>query len=210
MIHVLIADDHPVVRRGLKDILAGASDIQVKGEASNGKQLLSLMGEQEFDVVLLDITMPEMDGLEAIGRIKAEHPDVAVLVLSMNPEEIFGLRALKLGASGYLNKDSAPEQLVNAVRKVSSGKVFVSPLLADALASHVSKGTASLPHEQLSNREYQVMIMIAKGKSLKQIANELSLSVKTIGTHRFNILRKMKFENNAQIVTYALQNGLLS
>lgn len=210
MINVLIADDHPVVRRGLKNILSSASDIMVKGEASNGKELLEYLKVEDVDVILLDITMPQMDGLEAIGRIKTEYPEVAVLVLSMNPEEIFGLRALKLGASGYLNKDSAPEQLVSAIHRVASGKVFVSPLLADTLATHMSKGTASLPHERLSNREYQVMIMIARGESLKQIANELSLSVKTISTHRFNILQKMKLENNAQIVSYALQNGLLS
>lgn len=210
MINVLIADDHPVVRRGLKNILSSASDIAVKGEASNGKELLEYLKVEDVDVILLDITMPQMDGLEAIGRIKTEYPEVAVLVLSMNPEEIFGLRALKLGASGYLNKDSAPEQLVSAIHRVASGKVFVSPLLADTLATHMSKGTASLPHERLSNREYQVMIMIARGESLKQIANELSLSVKTISTHRFNILQKMKLENNAQIVSYALQNGLLS
>ncbi len=210
MIQVLIADDHPVVRRGLKEILAGASDIEVKGEASNGKEVIDRIREVEFDVILLDIGMPQMDGLEAIGRIKAENPDISILVLSMNPEEVFGMRALKLGASGYLSKDSAPEQLISAIRKVATGRVFVSPLLAESLANQVSKGTAALPHEHLSNREYQIMIMLAKGKSLKQIAAELALSVKTVSTHRSNILRKMKFENNAQIVTYALQNALIS
>ena len=210
MINVIIADDHPVVRKGLKTILSTASDITVKTEAANGKEVLSLLREGEYDVVVLDITMPEMDGLETIGKIKTEQAEVAVLVLSMNPEEIFGMRALKLGASGYLSKDSAPEQLITAIRRVASGKVFLSPAMAESIASHVSKGIATLPHENLSNREYQVMIMIAQGKSLKEIGNDLSLSVKTVSTHRTNILNKMKLENNAQLVTYALQNHLLS
>jgi DNA-binding NarL/FixJ family response regulator len=154
--------------------------------------------------------MPHLDGLEAISRIKSERPEIAILVLSMNPEEIFGMRALKLGASGYLSKESAPEQLIAAIRRVASGKIFVSEALGEMLAMNASKGSPQLPHEMLSDREYQVMIMIAKGKSLKQIGIELSLSVKTVSTHRTHILRKMQLENNAQIVTYCLQNKMLS
>ena len=210
MIRVLIADDHPVVRRGLKTILKDATDIKVEGEAGDGLEVMDMIREGDYDVIVIDITMPRLDGIEAIGRIKAEKPDLAILVLSMNPEEVFGMRALKLGASGYLSKDSAPEQLISAIRKVSSGKVFISPVLAESLAMNVSKGSPKLPHELLSDREYQIMIMLAQGKALKEIAAELSLSVKTVSTHRTHILEKLKIENNAQIVTYALQNRLLS
>ena len=210
MIRVLIADDHPVVRRGLKTILKDATDIKVEGEAGDGLEVMEKIRGEEYDVVVMDITMPRLDGIEAISRIKAEKPDIAILVLSMNPEEIFGMRALKLGASGYLSKDSAPEQLISAIRKVASGRVFISQVLAESLAMNVSKGSPKLPHELLSDREYQIMIMLAQGKALKEIAAELSLSVKTVSTHRTHILEKLKMENNAQIVTYVLQNRLLS
>jgi two-component system, NarL family, invasion response regulator UvrY len=210
MIKVLIADDHPVVRRGLKTILREAPEIKAEDEASDGLEVMDMIRKEEYDVLLLDLSMPNLDGLEAISRIKAEKPELSILVISMNPEEIFGMRALRLGASGYLSKDSAPEQLITAIRRVAAGKVFVSQTLGEMLALNVSKGSPQLPHEMLSEREYQVMIMIAKGKSLKQIAIELSLSVKTISTHRAHILRKMKLENNAQIVTYSLHNKLLS
>ena len=210
MIKVLIADDHPVVRRGLKTILREAPEIKAEDEASDGLEVMGMIRKEEYDVLLLDLSMPNLDGLEAIGRIKAEKPELSILVISMNPEEIFGMRALKLGASGYLSKDSAPEQLITAIRRVAAGKIFVSQTLGEMLALNVSKGSPQLPHEALSEREYQIMIMIAKGKSLKQIAIELSLSVKTISTHRAHILRKMKLENNAQIVTYSLHNKLLS
>jgi len=210
MIRVLIADDHPVVRRGLKTILKDASDIKVEGEAGDGLEVMEMIRKDDYDVVVMDITMPRLDGIEAISRIKSEKPEIAVLVLSMNPEEVFGMRALKLGASGYLSKDSAPEQLISAIRRVASGRVYISPILAESLALNVSKGSPKLPHELLSDREYQIMMMLAKGKSLKEIAAELSLSVKTVSTHRTHILEKLKMENNAQIVTYALQNKLLS
>ena len=210
MIKVLIADDHPVVRRGLKTILKEAPEIKAEDEASDGLEVMDRIRNEEYDVLLLDLSMPNMDGLETISRIKAEKPELAILVLSMNPEEVFGMRALKLGASGYLSKDSAPEQLITAVRRVASGKIFVSQTLGEMLALNVSKGSPQLPHEMLSDREYQIMIMISKGKPLKQIASELSLSVKTISTHRTHILQKLKLENNAQIVTYSLHNKLLS
>ena len=184
MIKILIADDHPVVRRGLKNILKEASDIEVAGEAG--------------------------DGLETIGRLKSEQPDLGILVLSMNPEEVFGMRALRLGASGYLSKDSAPEQLITAIRRIAAGKVYVSEGLAESLALNVSKGSPKMPHETLSDREYQIMLMLARGRSLKEIAAELSLSVKTVSTHRTHILEKLNMDNNAQIVTYALHNKLLS
>jgi DNA-binding NarL/FixJ family response regulator len=210
MIRVLIADDHPVVRKGLKIILKDVQDIKVEDEAGDGAEVMEKIRSTDFDVLVLDLSMPKLDGLEAIKRIKAEKPEMAILILSMNPEEVFGIRSLNLGASGYLSKDIAPEQLIHAIRRVASGKVFISQMLAESIAQNVSRGSPKLPHEHLSDREYQIMIMIAKGKSLKAIGTELSVSVKTISTHRTHILQKMKLENNAQIVTYALQNGLLT
>jgi DNA-binding NarL/FixJ family response regulator len=210
MIKVLIADDHPVVRRGLKNILKEASDIEVAGEAGDGLEVLEKVRGEEYDVLILDLTMPKLDGLETIGRLKSEQPDLGILVLSMNPEEVFGMRALRLGASGYLSKDSAPEQLITAIRRIAAGKVYVSEGLAESLALNVSKGSPKMPHETLSDREYQIMLMLARGRSLKEIAAELSLSVKTVSTHRTHILEKLNMENNAQIVTYALHNKLLS
>jgi DNA-binding NarL/FixJ family response regulator len=209
MIHVLIADDHPIVRKGLKTILKDVQDIKVEDEACDGEEVMEKIRNAEYDVLVLDLSMPKLDGLETIRRIKAERPDMAILVLSMNSEEVFGIRALNLGASGYLSKDVALEQLIQAIRRVASGKVFISQVLAESIAQNVSRGSPKLPHELLSDREYQIMLMIAKGKSLKTIGSELSVSVKTVSTHRSHILQKMGLENNAQIVTYALQNGLV-
>jgi len=209
MISVLIADDHPIVRKGLKTILKDVPDIKVEDEASDGLEVMEKIRKADFDVLVLDLSMPKLDGLETIRRIKSEKPDMAILVLSMNPEEVFGIRALNLGASGYLSKDIALEQLIQAIRRVASGKVYISQLLAESIAQNVSRGSPKLPHEHLSDREYQIMLMIAQGKSLKAIGVELSVSVKTVSTHRTHILQKMGMENNAQIVTYALQNSLL-
>ncbi len=210
MIRVLIADDHPIVRKGLRTILKDVKDIKVVDEACDGIEVMEKIRTFEIDVLVLDLSMPKLDGLEAIKRIKAEKPEIEILVLSMNPEEVFGIRALNLGASGYLSKDVALEQLLIAIRKVATGKVYISQVLAESIAQNVSRGSPKLPHEHLSDREYQIMLMIAKGKSLKAISAELSVSVKTISTHRAHILQKMKMENNAQIVTYVLQNGLVS
>ena len=209
MISVIIADDHPIVRKGLKTILKDVPDIKVEDEASDGLEVMEKIRKTDFDVLVLDLSMPKLDGLETIRRIKSEKPDMAILVLSMNPEEVFGIRALNLGASGYLSKDIALEQLIQAIRRVASGKVYISQLLAESIAQNVSRGSPKLPHEHLSDREYQIMLMIAQGKSLKAIGVELSVSVKTVSTHRTHILQKMGMENNAQIVTYALQNSLL-
>ncbi len=209
MISVLIADDHPIVRKGLKTILKDVPDIKVEDEASDGLEVMEKIRNADYDVLVLDLSMPKLDGLETIRRIKSEKPDMAILVLSMNPEEVFGIRALNLGASGYLSKDIALEQLIQAIRRVASGKVYISQLLAESIAQNVSRGSPKLPHEHLSDREYQIMLMIAQGKSLKSIGVELSVSVKTVSTHRTHILQKMGMENNAQIVTYSLQNSLL-
>lgn len=209
MIRVLIADDHPIVRKGLKTILKEAQDIKVEDEASDGEEVMEKVRINDYDVLVLDLSMPKLDGLETIRRIKSEKPDMAILVLSMNPEEVFGIRALNLGASGYLSKDVALEQLVQAIRRVASGKVYISQVLAESIAQNVSRGSPKMPHEHLSDREYQIMLMIAKGKSLKAIGEELSLSVKTVSTHRAHILQKMGLQSNAQIVTYALQNNLI-
>jgi two-component system invasion response regulator UvrY len=209
MLKILIADDHPVFRRGLKQIIAETPDMVVADEATNGWEVLSKVGTSDYDVVLLDITMPGKDGLDVLTRLKSEKPRLPVLMLSMHPEEQYAVRALKLGASGYVTKESAPDELVIAIRKVSTGGKYVSSSLAERLASVVQENAEQLPHEGLSDREYRVMCMIASGKTVSEIAKELSLSVKTISTYRFRILEKMKMKNNAELTHYAINNHLV-
>ena len=208
MIRILIIDDHAIVRRGLRDIVADTPDMEVVVEASNGHEGLRMARKSEPDVILLDISMPGLSGLETLQQIKAERPSRQVLMLSMFPEEQYAVRALKLGASGYLTKESAPDELIAAIRKVASGGRYVNNSLAEKLAEYVG-GENGLPlHHTLSNRELQVMLMIATGKSVKNIADQLSLSVKTISTHRTRLLQKMQLHNNAELVRYALDQGL--
>lgn len=208
MIRILIIDDHAIVRRGLRDIVADTPDMEVVVEAANGHEGLRMVRKSEPDVILLDISMPGLSGLETLQQIKAERPNRPVLMLSMFPEEQYAVRALKLGASGYLTKESAPDELIAAIRKVAGGGRYVNTTLAEKLAEYVG-GENGLPlHHTLSNRELQVMLMIAAGKSVKNIADELSLSVKTISTHRTRLLQKMQLHNNAEIVRYALDHGL--
>ena len=209
MLKILIADDHPVFRRGLKQIIAETPDMVVADEATNGWEVLSKVRTSDYDVVLLDITMPGKDGLDVLTRLKSEKPRLPVLMLSMHPEEQYAVRALKVGASGYVTKESAPDELVVAIRKVSTGGKYVSSSLAERLASVVQENAEQLPHEGLSDREYRVMCMIASGKTVSEIANELSLSVKTISTYRFRILEKMKMKNNAELTHYAINNRLV-
>jgi len=209
MLKILIADDHPVFRRGLKQIIAETPDMVVADEATNGWEVLSKVRTSDYDVVLLDITMPGKDGLDVLTRLKSEKPRLPVLMLSMHPEEQYAVRALKLGASGYVTKESAPDELVVAIRKVSTGGKYVSSSLAERLASVVQENAEQLPHEGLSGREYRVMCMIASGKTVSEIAKELSLSVKTISTYRFRILEKMKMKNNAELTHYAINNRLV-
>jgi len=209
MLKILIADDHPVVRQGLKQIVAEASDMVVADEASNGWEVLSKVRASQYDVVLLDISMPGGNGVDILRQLKNEKPGLHVLILSIHPEEQYAVRALKAGASGYLTKDSAPDELVAAIRKVSVGGKYVSSSLAEKLASDLEKKNAELPHKALSDREYQVMCMIASGSTVTEIAGELSLSVKTISTYRSRILEKMNMRNNAELTHYAIKNRLV-
>jgi DNA-binding NarL/FixJ family response regulator len=209
MIRTVIADDHPIVRAGLKQILSDASDIKVAEEAGDGHELLKLIRKEGVDVVLLDITMPGFMGLDALKQIKVEKPELPILVLSMHPEDQYGIRVLKAGASGYLMKSTAPDQLVGAIRKVYRGGRYVSPALAEKLALGLQSGATGLPHENLSDREYQVLCSISSGKTVKEIAEELSLSEKTISTYRTRILEKMDMKSNAELTHYGIKHDLV-
>jgi two-component system invasion response regulator UvrY len=209
MLKALIADDHAIVRRGLKEILAEEFDVEQFGEAGNASQVLELVYKQNWDILILDITMPGRSGLEVLKEVKHDHPQLPVLVLSIHPEDQFAIRTLRAGAAGYMTKENAPEELINAVRKVLGGGKYVSSSLAEKLAVEVTTDAGKPPHEALSDREYQVMRMLASGKTVGAIAKELSLSVKTISTHRARILEKMRMKNNAELTRYVLSNGLL-
>lgn len=208
MIRVVIADDHVVVRQGLVHILSEEHDMAVVGEASNAQELLATVRTQRCDAVVLDISMPGKSGLEALQELKREYPHLPVLVLSVYPEDQYAVPALKKGAAAYMTKDSAREELVGAIRKVVSGGRYVSPHLAEQLAVHVATDTEKLPHEALSVREYQVLCRIASGKAMMEIADELSLSVKTISTYRARVLEKMSMKTNAELIRYAIQHRL--
>jgi two-component system invasion response regulator UvrY len=209
MIRILIADDHTIVREGLKQILAETPDMAVAGEACNGQEVLEKIWKNDYDVVLLDISMPGRSGLDILKEIKSERPKISVLILSMYSEEQYAIRALRAGASGYMTKEGAPDELIEAIRKVSQGRKYISPSLAEKLAFNLESGSEKAPHEDLSDREYQVMCMIASGKTIKEIADELSLSVKTISTYRSRILEKMGMKSNAALTHYAMQNRLV-
>lgn len=209
MIEILIADDHAIVREGLKQIVAETSDIVVTDEASTGHEVLDKVRDNDYDVVVLDISMPGGDGLNILKQIKREIPKLSVLVLSIHPEEQYAVRALKAGAAGYLTKESAPDELISAIRRVSTGRKFVSSFLAEKLAFDLESDLEKPLHEILSDREYQVMCMIASGKRAKEIAEELCLSIKTISTYRSRILEKMRMKNNAELTHYAIKQGLV-
>ena len=209
MIRILIGDDHAIVREGLKQILAETSDMAVAGEAANGQEVLEQVSKNDWDLLLLDIAMPGRAGMDILKQLRSERPELPVLMLSMYPEEQYAVRALKAGASGYLTKESAPEELIAAIRKVSQGGKYVSSSLAEKLAVYLETDHEKPVHELLSDREYQVMAMIASGKTVKQIADELSLSVKTISTYRSRTLRKMEMKNNAEITYYAIKHALV-
>jgi DNA-binding NarL/FixJ family response regulator len=205
---ILLADDHAVVRHGLKQILTDEFKRATFGEARNTREALDLVWKQDWDVVVLDITMPGRSGLDALREIKKSKPRLPVLVLSMHPENQFAVRVLKAGASGYMTKESAPDELVGAVKKVLAGGRYVSTALAETLAASLSNNQRA-PQEKLSDREYQVLRLIASGKMATEIARELSLSVKTISTYRTRILEKMGMKNNAELMHYAIQHRLV-
>lgn len=209
MIRILVADDHAVVREGLKQILSGMPDIIVADEASDGYEALEKARKGNFDLVLLDIAMPRMSGLEVLKQLKTERSDLPVLMLSMYPEEQYAVRTLKAGASGYLTKESVPEELIAAVRKASQGGKYVSSSLAQKLAEYLHPDKDRPLYELLSDREYQVVIMIASGKTVSEIANALSLSVKTVSTNRSRALAKLGMRTNSEITHYAIKNGLV-
>lgn len=206
---ILIVDDHAIVREGLKQILAEVDDIEVAGEADCSSRALQMARCEPWDLVLMDISMPDRNGLETLELLKKEHPGIKVLMLSMHRETQYAVRALKTGAAGYLNKQSAPNQLVDAIRLVASGKKYISAEVAQELASQVSGERDGLPHEGLSNREYQTLCMIASGLPVSAIAEKLALSVKTISMYRARLLQKMQFKNNAELTHYAIKQGLL-
>lgn len=208
-IKVLIADDHAIVRRGLRQILSDIPDLEVAGEAGDGVEAVTLARAQPWDVMLMDVSMPERNGIDALKIVRKEFPRQPVLILSMYPEDQYAIRALKAGAAGYLTKQSAPEQLVHAIRQVASGRKYVSAALAQQLAEAITDDSERPAHEKLSDREYQTLCMIASGKTLTQIAEALSLSVKTVSVYRARLLEKMKLHNNAELTHYGLKHGLV-
>lgn len=209
MIRVLITDDHSILRRGLAQIISETPDMQVCGEAENSAQAVKFAREHPVDVVLLDITLPDRNGLDTLKQLKKEKPKLAVLMLSMHPEDIYALRAIKAGASGYLNKASAPVLLVTAIRQVAGGRRYISPAVAEALAGTIVDGADRPAHASLSDREYETMRLIASGKTVSEIAAEMSLSVKTVSVYRARLLQKMRLKNNSELTHYALKNQLV-
>jgi two-component system invasion response regulator UvrY len=209
MIRVFVADDHAVVRRGMLQILEEAADMVSVGEASTGRGVLRAMRKHNCDVLVLDISMPDGSGLEVLKQLRTLRPDLRVLILSMYPEKQYALRALKAGAAGYLTKESAPDELIAAIRKVARGGRYITQSLAERLAGELADQVEKEPYETLSDREYQVMTMLAAGKSVTDIATELSLSVKTISTYRARILEKLRVDSTAEIMRYAIERGLV-
>ncbi|HTN73482.1 MAG TPA: response regulator transcription factor [Methylomirabilota bacterium] len=206
---VLIADDHPLFRAGLKETLAKESDVDFVGEADNGHKALELARKQRWDVVVLDITMPGKGGEEVLQELRRERPKLPILVLSAHPEDQLALRLLKAGAAGYLTKDQAPKVLLAAIRKILRGGKYISESLAEKAVQQMSSGTAKALHESLSDREYQIMRMIASGKTIEEIGKELFLSVSTVRTYRARVFEKMNMKSATELVRYALENKLI-
>jgi DNA-binding NarL/FixJ family response regulator len=209
MIQILIADDHTIVREGLKQIVADIQDIVVADEASSGHEVLDKALKNDYDVIVLDIIMPGISGLDVLKQLKTYKPELPVLVLSMYPEQQFAVRFIRAGAAGYLTKESASEELIEAIRTVSSGKKYITGTLAERLASELETGQQRQLHEKLSDREYQVMRMIASGRTVKQIAAELFLSEHTVRTYRSRILEKMRMKIDTELTQYAIKNNLI-
>ena len=208
MIRVFFTEDHAIVREGLKQILADTKDIVVAGEAGDGEEAIEKVRTGDYDIVVLDISMPGRSGLEILQELKEIRPSMPVLILSMYPENVYAIRSFRGGASGYLSKESAPTELITAIRKVSAGGRYISTALAEKLVVNLGDDSGKPLHEKLSEREYQILCMIASGKTGKQIASELNLSAKTVSTYRTRILEKMDLKNNSELTHYAIQNSL--
>jgi len=209
MIRVLLADDHNIFRQGLKEIIENTPDIKVAAEASTGRQAIKEALSENCDVVMLDLTLPDIHGIDVLKQIKQACPEKAVIVLTMHPEEQYGLRALRSGAAGYLTKECEAEELISAVRKAHTGGVYITPCFAEHIAGNSSGNKGILPHEILSDREFQLLCMIAAGKRIKDIAENLSLSPKTVSTYRNRLLQKLNLKTNEQLTTYAINHKLL-
>ena len=209
MIKILVVDDHALIRKGLKQLLEDRSDMQVTGEAETGLQAINMIHKRHYDLVLLDIALPDKHGVDVLKQLKSERPDIKVIVLSMYPEDQYGVRVLKAGASGYINKQSAPEKLVGAIQQVISGKKYISDTIAEQLLSNLIGDSQELMHQSLSNREYQTLCLMASGKSLTEISEIMLLSPKTVSVYRARMLEKMNFKNNAEAVHYAIAHHLV-
>jgi DNA-binding NarL/FixJ family response regulator len=209
MIRIVIADDHTIVREGLMQLLAAAGDFEVVGEARDGHEVMRLVRDLDFDVLLTDMSMPGKSGVELIKQVKAEKPKVRILILTMHEEHQYAVRAIRAGASGYLTKEGASSQLVTAIRRIASGGAYISAEVAEQLALNAMPDSTAAPHERLSDREFQVFRMIAEGKSVSEIADRLNLSVKTVSTHKANVLQKMGLTTQGELIRYALENNLV-
>ncbi len=209
MIKICLVDDHTIVRKGLKQILEQNKEIEVSGEAKNASEMFKMLKTESFDVIVLDISLPGRSGIDALKQLKDLVPDLPVLILSMHPPEQYALRVMKSGASGYLTKESAPDELITAVKKISRGKKYINNELAEELANYVNGNVPKYPHSKLTDREFEVMKSIIKGKSLTHIAEELSLSVKTISTYRRRVLNKLNLKNNSELIRYGMDYDLV-
>lgn len=209
MIEVFVLDDHPVVRQGLRKILDDEPDISLSGEASTYKELLNLLEGTKPDILILDITLPDRSGLDILKDLKAQYPGIPVLILTIHREEHFAVRTLKAGADGFLNKMSVSDELVQAVRKIAAGGKYISSKVGETLALELDDRSGGMPHETLSDREFQVLLGIARGMKQQEIAETLSLSPKTVGTYRERLLDKMNMKNNTELTYYAVKNGLV-
>ena len=209
MISILVVDDHALIRKGLKQLLEDTPDIRITGEAECGVQAINMVRAHHYDLVLLDISLPDKQGIDVLRQLKMEHPNIKVIVLSMHPEDQYGVRTLKAGALGYLNKQSAPDLLIGAIRQVLSGKKYISEIIAEQLLNNLIGESQELLHQTLSNREYQTLCLMASGKTLTEIAEDMSLSPKTISVYRGRMLEKMGFKNNAEAIHYAITYHLV-
>jgi two-component system invasion response regulator UvrY len=209
MIRIAIVDDHAVVRAGLRQFLSEQMDFEITGEAANGREALDIVRRKDADVIVLDISMPDQNGVDLLAAIKAREPDLPVLILSGFPEAHYATTLLRQGAAGYLNKECDPEEIVRAIRTVARGRKYITPAVGELLANGLNGNADSLPHEQLSEREFQVFLRLAKGETVGNIADSMALSVKTVSTYRSRVMEKLKLASNSDLTYYALKNGLI-